>query len=154
MVSWDSSVTIATGYGLDDRGEGVRVPVGSRAFSSPRRPDRLWSPPNLLSNGHRGFFLLGVKRPGHEADHSPPASAEVKKKPSWRSAWLVKHRDNFTFLLLHGELCREGHWGLHIGPCKRIKVASGHVNNFFICIFWTKLDSSLHSTRYIARNAV
>jgi hypothetical protein len=37
-------VAIATGYGLD----GVRVPVGSRIFSSPQRPDRLWGPPNLL----------------------------------------------------------------------------------------------------------
>jgi hypothetical protein len=34
--------------GLDDRGVGVRVPVGSRIFSSPR------SPPNLLSNGYQG----------------------------------------------------------------------------------------------------
>jgi hypothetical protein len=25
---WDSVVDIATGYGLDDRGVGVRVPVG------------------------------------------------------------------------------------------------------------------------------
>jgi hypothetical protein len=32
---------IATGYGLDDRGVGVRVPVGSRIVSSPNRPDRL-----------------------------------------------------------------------------------------------------------------
>jgi hypothetical protein len=39
-----SAVGIATGYGLDDRGVGVRVPVGSRIFSSPRRPDRLWGP--------------------------------------------------------------------------------------------------------------
>jgi hypothetical protein len=31
-----------TGYGLDDRGVGVRVPVWSRILSSPRRPDRLW----------------------------------------------------------------------------------------------------------------
>jgi hypothetical protein len=49
----DSSVGVATGHGLDDRGAGVRVPVGSRIFSS-RRPDRLWGPPNLLSNGYRG----------------------------------------------------------------------------------------------------
>jgi hypothetical protein len=28
-VSWDSAVSIATGCGLDDRGVGVRVPVGS-----------------------------------------------------------------------------------------------------------------------------
>jgi hypothetical protein len=48
-----SVVGIATGHGLDERGVGVRVPVGSRIFSSPRRPDRFWSPPNLLSNGYR-----------------------------------------------------------------------------------------------------
>jgi hypothetical protein len=35
----DSVVSIATGYGLDVRGVGVRVPVGSKIFSSPRRPD-------------------------------------------------------------------------------------------------------------------
>jgi hypothetical protein len=30
--SRDSSVGIATGYGLDDQGAGVQVPVGSRIF--------------------------------------------------------------------------------------------------------------------------
>jgi hypothetical protein len=39
--SLGSAVGIATSYGLDDRGVGVRVPVGSRIFSSPCRPDRL-----------------------------------------------------------------------------------------------------------------
>jgi hypothetical protein len=44
---------------------------------------------------------VGVKRPGREADHSPPSSAEVKEcmelylhspnTPSWRGAQL-KHR--------------------------------------------------------------
>jgi hypothetical protein len=28
-----------------------------RIFSSPRRPDRLWGAPNLLSNWFRGFLL-------------------------------------------------------------------------------------------------
>jgi hypothetical protein len=39
--SRDGVDSIATGYGLDDREVGVRVPVGSRIFSSPRRPDRI-----------------------------------------------------------------------------------------------------------------
>jgi hypothetical protein len=41
---------IATGYGLDDRGIRVLVPLGSRIFISPYHPDRLWGPPSLLSN--------------------------------------------------------------------------------------------------------
>jgi hypothetical protein len=56
--SRDSVVGIATGYGPDDRGVGVRVPVGGQEFS-PRRPDRLWGLPNLLSNGYQGLFPLG-----------------------------------------------------------------------------------------------
>jgi hypothetical protein len=55
LWSLDSSVGIATGYGLDDRGVGVRVPVESRIFSS-TRPDRPWGSPNLLSNGYWGLF--------------------------------------------------------------------------------------------------
>jgi hypothetical protein len=54
-----------------------------------------------------GAPSLGVKRPGREADHSPPSSAEVKNAWSYTCtpqyvfmAWcLVKHRDNFTFYL-------------------------------------------------------
>jgi hypothetical protein len=56
-----------------------------------------------------GALSLGVKRPGREADHSPPSSAEVKNVWSYTSipeyvfmAWcLVKHRDNFTFYLYY-----------------------------------------------------
>jgi hypothetical protein len=46
------------GYGLDDRGPRVQFPAGGwEFFSSPPRP----------------------KRPGREADHSHPSTAEVKE---------------------------------------------------------------------------
>jgi hypothetical protein len=57
--SRNSSVGIATGYRLDGRGVGVRFPGEARFFSSPRRPDRLWGPPSLLSNGYRGSSPRG-----------------------------------------------------------------------------------------------
>jgi hypothetical protein len=69
----DSTVGIATGHGPDDRGVGVRIPVGSRIFSFSRRPDRLWGPPSHLSNGYRALFSRG------EADHLHTTSAEFKK---------------------------------------------------------------------------
>jgi hypothetical protein len=59
LVSRDSVVSIATGYWLGDRGVGVWVPVGSEIFFSPYRPDRLWGPSNLLSNGYWRFFPWG-----------------------------------------------------------------------------------------------
>jgi hypothetical protein len=70
MRSRDSAFGIATGYGLDGGEVAVLVPVGSRIFSSPRCPDRLWGPPSLLSDGYPGLFPrglsgLGVKLTNH-----------------------------------------------------------------------------------------
>jgi hypothetical protein len=59
LESQDSVVVIATGCGLDDEGVRVLVPVGSRIFSSPRCPGRLWGSPSLLSNGYWGLFAQG-----------------------------------------------------------------------------------------------
>jgi hypothetical protein len=52
---------------------------GWEFFSSPPRPERLWDPLSLLSNGYQGLFPWRVKRPGCEADHSPSSIAEVKE---------------------------------------------------------------------------
>jgi hypothetical protein len=57
--SRDSVVGIVTGYRLDDQGVGVRVPVGSRIFSSPSHPDWLWGPSKLPFNGYWGLFPRG-----------------------------------------------------------------------------------------------
>jgi hypothetical protein len=42
-----------TGYGLNDRGVGVRIPTVSRILSSLRRPRRLSGPSSLLFNRYR-----------------------------------------------------------------------------------------------------
>jgi hypothetical protein len=63
-TSRDSVVGTETGYRLDDRRVGVRVPVGSRIFSFPHCLDRLWGPPSVLCNGYEGGFFSGGKAAG------------------------------------------------------------------------------------------
>jgi hypothetical protein len=57
----------------------------------------------------RGSLSPGIKRPGHEASHSSPSSAEVKNGRATpplphtslsRGAELIKHRDDFTLITL------------------------------------------------------
>jgi hypothetical protein len=80
--SRDRPVGIATGYGLDDWGVGVRVPVGSRIIFSPRRQTGS-GPPNLLSNGYRRLTPRGK---------APPASDEVKKM------WIYASTPPYAFM--------------------------------------------------------
>jgi hypothetical protein len=91
LILRESAVGIATGYWLDDWGVGVLVPVGARIFTSPCCPDRLCGPHNLLSNVP-GDPSPEVKRPGREADHSPPTSAEVKK------TWIYTSTPPYNFV--------------------------------------------------------
>jgi hypothetical protein len=51
--------------------------------------------------GIGGYFPGGKKRPGREADRSPPTSAEVKKTWIYTlvNAQLVKCSGNFIFTL-------------------------------------------------------
>jgi hypothetical protein len=84
-----SVVGIATGYGLDDRGVGVRVPVGVRIFISACRPDRLGSTQPPIQRVSEALSQ-GVKRPGREAVHSPRTSAEVKKNVDLYIHFLIR----------------------------------------------------------------
>jgi hypothetical protein len=68
--------------------------------------DRLRNlPASFPMSTEEGAVSLGVERPGREADHSPPTSAEVKNSWGYTSipplvfmaGRLVKHRDNLTF---------------------------------------------------------
>jgi hypothetical protein len=85
--------------------------TATRPAPGPTQPPIQWVP---------GALSLGIKRPGCEADHSPPSSAEVKEcvevylhsinTPSRRGAQFKKrHRDNvaFTFMCcnLQTETC-------------------------------------------------
>jgi hypothetical protein len=83
-------VGIATGYGLDDRGVGSRVPVGSRMFSTSSRPALGSTQPPF--QWVPGALSPEIKRPGREADHSPPASAEVKKM------WIYTSTAPYAFM--------------------------------------------------------
>jgi hypothetical protein len=67
---------MATGYGPDDRGIGVRVLVGSS--------HTLWSRPALGPTQSPiqcvpGVLSPGVNRQEREADHLPPTTVEVRK---------------------------------------------------------------------------
>jgi hypothetical protein len=64
------SVSIVSGYGLEDRAIAVWSPAGAKDFSCSLCPDRLWGPPSLLSNGYRVPFPGSKARPGRDADHS------------------------------------------------------------------------------------
>ena len=68
--------------GSADRGSNPGM--GTRCFSSPESPGRVWDPPSSLFNGYRSS-LRGVERLGREADYSPPSGTRVKSEWSYSS---------------------------------------------------------------------
>jgi hypothetical protein len=88
--SRDSSVGIALGYVLDDRGSRVRFPARAGNFSLHHRVQNgSEAHPVSYTMGTRDSFS-GVKRPGREADHSPPSSAEVQNACSYTSTSPIR----------------------------------------------------------------
>jgi hypothetical protein len=73
-----SSGSIVSDYGLDDRVIGVRSPAGAKDFSSSLFVQTSsGAHPASCTMGTGGPSPGGKARPGHDADHSHPSSAEV-----------------------------------------------------------------------------
>jgi hypothetical protein len=88
---------------------GVRFSAGTRIFSIPYNFQIGSGDHSTSCPADTDGYCRGVKRADREANHTPPSSAEVKNNgaipplhntSSWRDAYLIKHRDNFTLPLL------------------------------------------------------
>jgi hypothetical protein len=104
LGSHDSSVGIALSYGLDNQGSRVQFLAGDGNFS-------LCHHIQNSSGAHPPSSPMGTgggKQPGREADHSPPSlvlrsrmCGAIPPLPQYTTVWcLVKHGDNFIFILL------------------------------------------------------
>jgi hypothetical protein len=70
--------SVVSGYGLNDREIEVRSPAGEKDFSSSLCVQMgSAAHPASCPMGTGGPFLGAKARPGRDADHSPPSSAEV-----------------------------------------------------------------------------
>jgi hypothetical protein len=78
QCSRGSSVSIVSDCGLDDLAIGVWSPAGAKDFSSNLCVQTgSGAHPASCTMGTGGPFPGGKARPGRDADHSPPSSAEV-----------------------------------------------------------------------------
>jgi hypothetical protein len=72
---------LVSDYGLDDRAIGVRFPAGAKDFSSNLCVQTgSEAHPASCTMGSGGPIPRAKARPGRDADHSPPSSAEVKNE--------------------------------------------------------------------------
>jgi hypothetical protein len=79
-MSRGSSGSIVSGYGLDYRAIEVRSPTGADFSSSSCVQTGSGAHPATYPMGTGGPFPGCTARPGRDADHSPPSSAEVKNE--------------------------------------------------------------------------
>jgi hypothetical protein len=81
FMSRVSSVSIVSGYGLDNRANEVRSPAGAKDFScSLCVQTGSGAHPASCPMGTGGPFPGAKARPGRDADHSPLSSAEVENE--------------------------------------------------------------------------
>jgi hypothetical protein len=79
-----SSIGIATGYELDDRGSRISFPAGAGNFSLHHRiQNGSGAHPTSYPMDTGVSFLGGGKVTGRKADHSAPTSAEVNNAWSY-----------------------------------------------------------------------
>jgi hypothetical protein len=101
--------------GFDSRrGLGIFLFTASRTALSPTQP-HIQRVPGALS--------LGVKRPGREADHPSPSSAEVKEcmelylhspnTPPWRGVQLKKGKVRLSLVLTKYHAMKT-YWGIKV----------------------------------------
>ena len=74
--SWEAAVGVASRQWLGTDEKWFHARQEQEMFSSAKRTDGRYSPPNLHCIG-TGDFVPGLKRSEREAEHSPPSSAEV-----------------------------------------------------------------------------
>jgi hypothetical protein len=80
-MSRGSSVSIVSGYGLDDRAIEVRCPGEAKDFYSNLCVQAgSGAHPSSCTMGTGGPSPGGKARPGRDTDHSPLSSAEVKNE--------------------------------------------------------------------------
>jgi hypothetical protein len=110
IMNRDSSVGIALGYGLEDRGSKVRFPVGAGNFSLHNSVQKgSGAHPASYPMGTRGSFpegktagawswpLTSIKCRGQRMRGAIPQLPQQYAFMAW---CVVKHRDNFTFTFL------------------------------------------------------
>jgi hypothetical protein len=86
VIKIRSSGSIVSDYGLDDQAIEVRSPTGAYFSSSPCIQTGSGAHPASYPVGTGAPFPGGKARPGRDADHLPPSSAEVKNERSYTSS--------------------------------------------------------------------
>jgi hypothetical protein len=108
MWSRDDVMSIVIGYRQNGQGIRIRFAAEITIFPFSTSSRLAVGPTQLPIRWVSSVTFRGDKAAGHEANHSPPFSTEVKNGEaipppshmcSQHTAYLIKHREYFTFHL-------------------------------------------------------